>query len=117
MSHISRRNLVQAAALVPFQAVRGTAQNSAIKVGIIGAGSRGSYDGRILSKDPRARVTAVCDISDEQLAKAKSFAPDASQHKDFKEVLAGDVDAVVIATPVFLHPEHFEAAVKSGKHI
>jgi len=31
--------------------------------------------------------------------------------------LASDVDAVVIATPVFLHPEHFEAAVKSGKHI
>jgi predicted dehydrogenase len=118
VSHISRRNLVQAAALVPFQAVRGTAQNSAIKVGIIGTGSRGSYDGRILSKDPRARVTAVCDISDEQLAKAKaSFAPNASQHKDYKEVLASDVDAVIIATPVFLHPEHFEAAVKSGKHI
>ena len=23
----------------------------------------------------------------------------------------------MIATPVYLHPEHFEAAVKSGKHI
>jgi predicted dehydrogenase len=27
------------------------------------------------------------------------------------------VDAVIIATPVYLHPEHFEAAVKAGKHI
>ena len=27
------------------------------------------------------------------------------------------MDAVMIATPVYLHPEHFEAAVKSGKHI
>jgi len=24
---------------------------------------------------------------------------------------------VIIATPVFLHPEHFEAAIKAGKHI
>jgi len=28
-----------------------------------------------------------------------------------------NVDAVLIATPVFLHPEHFEAAVEAGKHI
>jgi predicted dehydrogenase len=27
------------------------------------------------------------------------------------------VDAVLITTPVYLHPEHFEAAVPSGKHI
>ena len=32
-------------------------------------------------------------------------------------MLASDVDAVIIATPVFLHAEHFEAAVKAGKHI
>jgi myo-inositol 2-dehydrogenase/D-chiro-inositol 1-dehydrogenase len=118
VSNISRRSVLQIAALVPFQAVRGTAQNSAIKIGIIGTGSRGSYDGRIISKDPRARVTEVCDINEEQLTKAKStFAPDAKLTKDFREVLASDVDAVIIATPVFLHPEHFEAAVKSGKHI
>jgi len=27
------------------------------------------------------------------------------------------VDSVLIATPVCLHPEHFEAAVKADKHI
>jgi predicted dehydrogenase len=32
-------------------------------------------------------------------------------------MLSSQVDAVLIATPVFLHPEHFEAAVKAGKHV
>ena len=117
--NVSRRNIVQAAALVPFQAVRGTAQNSAVKVGLIGAGSRGTNDARILAKNPGARIVAVCDIVDEQIqaAKTKIPAPDAKAYTDYRDVLASDVDAVVIATPVFLHPEHFEAALKAGKHI
>jgi myo-inositol 2-dehydrogenase/D-chiro-inositol 1-dehydrogenase len=116
---MSRRNLVQAATLVPFQAVRGTAANDALKIGVVGVGGRGSYDASIIGKDPRARVTAICDISDEQIAKvkAKMPAPDLKTYKDYHDLLASDVDAVIIATPVFLHPEHFEAAVKSGKHI
>src|SRR5262249_41152553 len=36
---------------------------------------------------------------------------------DFGKMLASPVDAVMIATPVFLHPEHFEAAVQAGKHV
>lgn len=119
MSDLSRRAVVQAAALVPFQAVRGSAQNSAIRVGLIGAGSRGTYTSTTIAKDPRVKVTAMCDVSEEQIAKAKAKngAADAKEYKNFQDLLASDVDAVMIATPVYLHPEHFEAAVKSGKHI
>jgi myo-inositol 2-dehydrogenase / D-chiro-inositol 1-dehydrogenase len=119
METLSRRNLVKTAALVPFQAVRGTAQNSAIKIGLIGSGSRGTNDARILAKDPHARIVAVADIVEEQMtaAKAKIPAADARTYRNYKDLLASDVDAVVIATPVFLHPEHLEAAIKAGKHI
>jgi len=119
MSDLSRRAVVQAAALVPFQAVRGSAQNSAIKVGLIGAGSRGTYTGSEIAKNPRVKITAVCDVVEEQITKAKNRigAADAKGYKNFQDVLASDVDAVMIATPVYLHPDHFEAAVKSGKHI
>src|SRR5687767_3726302 len=84
MSHPTRRNLIQAAALVPIQAVRGTAQNSAVRIGLIGAGSRGTYTSRIVTKDPRAKVVAICDVFDEQLenAKAKIPTPDAKAFKN-----------------------------------
>lgn len=119
MPNITRRTAVQAAALVPFQAIRGSAQNSAIRIGIIGAGSRGTYTGSTIAKDPHVKIAAVCDIVPDHIAnaKAKIGAPDAREYSDYREVLASDVDAVMISTPVYLHPDHFEAAVKSGKHI
>jgi myo-inositol 2-dehydrogenase / D-chiro-inositol 1-dehydrogenase len=120
MSELTRRNLVRTAALAPFQAVRGTAQNSAVRIGLIGAGSRGTYTSRTIAQDPRAKVVAICDVVEDQIANAKLKipAPDAKGYTHFEDVLASkDVDAVMIATPVYLHPEHFEAAVKSGKHI
>jgi len=112
--------MVQAAAVVPFQAVRGSAQNSAVRIGVIGVGNRGSYTARTVAKDPKARVVAICDVSDEQLAAAREKipAPDAKAYKRYQDLLDNkDVDAVMIATPVYMHPDHFEAAVKSGKHV
>ena len=119
MSNLSRRTVMQAAALVPYQAVRSSAQNSAIKIGLIGAGSRGTYTATAIAKDPRAKVVAICDVVEDQVTKAKAniVAMDAKAYKNYQDVLASDVDAIMIATPVYLHPEHFEAAVKSGKHI
>ncbi len=119
MQVISRRSVMQAATLAPIQVVRGSAQNSAIRIGLIGAGSRGTYTAGMVAKDPRAKVVAICDVVPEQIAKAKARigVPGAAEYRNFQDVLASDVDAVMIATPVYLHPDHFEAAVKSGKHI
>ena len=116
---ITRRRAMQAAAIVPFQTVRGTAANSAPTVGVIGTGGRGTYDATLLTKNTGARVTALCDIAEDRIERARKAigAEGARAYKDYRELLASDVDAVIITTPVFLHPEHFEAAVKAGKHI
>jgi predicted dehydrogenase len=115
----SRRNAVKAAALIPFAAVRGSAANSAVTVGLFGSGSRGTYVAGTLAKNTPGRVVALCDIFDAKMEKAKASigVENPKLYKDFHQLLASDVDAVIIATPVFLHAEHFEAAVKSGKHI
>ena len=116
---LTRRNLVQAAALVPFAAVRGTAANSAVRVGLLGSGGRGSRLASYVVKTPQAKLVALCDLFDEQIDRAKERIPISSPkvYKDLHEMLASDIDAVIIATPVFLHPEHLEAAVKAGKHV
>ncbi|MBK5294786.1 MAG: Gfo/Idh/MocA family oxidoreductase [Acidobacteriia bacterium] len=115
----SRRAAVQAALAAPFAPVRGTAANSAVSVGLIGAGSRGTYVATLMAKNTPARVVALCDVVDGKSEKAqKSIGIENPKlYKDFRQLLASDVDAVIIATPVFLHAGHFEAAVKSGKHI
>src|SRR6266436_360428 len=118
---ISRRNLVTAAAIVPAAAIRGSAANSAVTVGLIGCGGRGTHDAGLLVKEvPNARLVALADVFEDRVARAKK----ATGVQNVKEYPSGDallsaggVDAVIIATPVYLHPEHFEAAVRAKKHI
>jgi myo-inositol 2-dehydrogenase/D-chiro-inositol 1-dehydrogenase len=116
---ISRRAAIRAAAILPLAKVRGSAANSAVTVGLIGAGSRGTYLTGLVARNTTARVVALCDVVDGKAEKvAKGIGIENSRlYKDYRRLLAGDVDAVIIATPVFLHAEHFEAAVKAGKHI
>jgi predicted dehydrogenase len=116
---ISRRDLIRATTILPAAAIRGSAANSAPTVGLIGAGGRGTTDARLLTEHTAARITAISDLYEVKIdaARQRIPAPGAKAYKDYHELLASDVDAVIIATPVFLHPEHFEAAVKAGKHI
>src|SRR5690348_16951605 len=117
---ISRRKLVTAAAVVPLSAVRGTAANSAVSVGLIGCGGRGTFDIGLMANIEGARVTAVADLFPERIESTKSRAKlaDAKGYNSGAELLEkSGVDAVIIATPVYLHPEHFEAAVRAKKNI
>lgn len=120
MDQTTRRNVLRSAAVLSASVVTGTAANSAVRVGLIGSGNRGTYVATEMAKNTPARVVALCDIYPEKMeqAKGKIGAADAKTYKDLRDLLASpDVDAVIIATPVFLHAEHFEAAVKAGKHI
>ncbi len=121
----TRRQILTGAAsgilIVKPETAFGSQANSAVSLGIIGAGNRGAYDGAIFVKDPRARLVALCDISNDKIDNAKTVIPGIDKipvHKDYRDLLARtDIDAVLIATPIFLHPEHFEAAAKARKHI
>ncbi|MBI3680682.1 MAG: Gfo/Idh/MocA family oxidoreductase [Acidobacteria bacterium] len=104
--------------LTPEQ-VRGAQANSAITAGLIGCGSRGTEVASIFARHDRVRFTALCDVRPEQMDRTaeRLKAPDARRFRDHRELLQSGVDAVLIASPVFLHPEHLESAILAGKHI
>lgn len=123
---VSRRRFLQASSFVPSSflivhpsAVRGTQANSRIAVGLIGAGGRGTYDASIVHQDPRARITALCDLFDDQIERAikRIGVQNPRIYRDFEQLLASDVDAVIIATPPFEHPRMLEAAIQARKHV
>jgi myo-inositol 2-dehydrogenase / D-chiro-inositol 1-dehydrogenase len=122
---VSRRGFFQsttaasAFTIVSAQAVRGTQANSKVTFGLIGTGNRGSYDASIVNADPRAQVTALCDLFDDRIETAtqKIKAVKPKVYKDYEKLLASDLDAVIIATPPFEHPRMLEAAIQSRKHI
>jgi len=117
MSELTRRTAL--AASIAASLVRGTAQNSALRVGVLGTGNRGTFVATMMAKHTPAKVVAVCDLFPDKMEAAKKSLgePDARMYTDFQKMLASDIDAILIATPVFLHAEHFEAALKAGKHI
>jgi myo-inositol 2-dehydrogenase/D-chiro-inositol 1-dehydrogenase len=103
--------------IVSPQSVRGSQANSALSVGLVGCGNRGMYVSGIFAKNEYAKVTKICDIYDDRLAAGQKAYSGAQEFKDIKELLASDIDAVLIATPIVYHPEHFELATKARKHI
>src|SRR6266545_2839512 len=103
--------------ILKAQTVRGTAANSALTVGLIGCGRRGAAISGIFARNEFARIAALCDIYDDQLHAASQKFSGAKTFKNMNDLLASNVDAVYIATPPYLHPEHFEEAVKTRKHI
>jgi len=103
--------------IVKPQSVRGAQANSALSVGLIGCGRRGSYVTGLFAKNEFAKIAYLCDIYDDQIAAASKMFSGAKAFKNIDDMLASDVDAVYIATPPYLHPPHFEAAVKARKHI
>src|SRR5690349_21193493 len=92
---------------------------SKIGVGIIGCGGitlQNHLPGLALCPD--VQVTALCDANPEVLQRAKQVANVQHTYADYRELLQrDDVNAVIIATPNFLHAPIAIEAARMGKHI
>src|SRR5881296_3631535 len=138
-SEVDRRTFVgvtaaaAAAMFIKPALVHGTHANSGIRVGLLGCGGRGTEDAANLVDTGGARVVALADLFQDQLDAAHAHFDQLQQAKgyaalDSRQLFVGprayeqiaaskEVDAIVIATPPYFHPQHLETVVAAGKHV
>ena len=78
--------------------------------GILGAGMMGREHIKNIRLIDECQVSALCDTDSGMLAAASALAPDAITTESIDELLGIEsLDALVIATPNYLHAEHLRA--------
>src|SRR5699024_6167865 len=88
-----------------------------INVGIIGMGIRGQMYAETVEQSNKATVAAVSDVNEGFLEKTKNHF-NANGYTDYKDMFEQEnLDAVIVATPDFLHKEPVILAAKKGIHI
>ena len=92
-----------------------------VRIGIIGTGNMGTVHLGFFhaGKIPNAVVTAVADTDEIKLGKVKQLFPgEYACYRSGEELIEkADVDAVIIATPHYSHPELAVAAFRKGLHV
>lgn len=89
-----------------------------VQIAVIGSGYWGRNYVRNLQGLPEARLTWVCDLSEEARRRAAQLAPGARLSARLEEVLADpELEAVVISTNAAHHHAHAVAALRAGKHV
>jgi myo-inositol 2-dehydrogenase / D-chiro-inositol 1-dehydrogenase len=102
--------------------VRGADANAKLKIGLIGCGGRGRWIIDLFLKNGHYALAAVADcFKDRSDDLGKAFhVPEASRYSGlngYQRLLEQPLDAVVIETPPYFHPQHAAAAVSAGKHV
>ncbi len=84
-----------------------------LKIGLIGAGGMGSFHARTLAAMGDVEMVAIADpIGDAAARLAAEVGGVASL--DWHDVIAADIDGLVIASPAFAHEEQAVAALAAG---
>lgn len=139
MKKMERRSFIKSATAVSaFTILKpgtafGSNANSAIRMGIIGCGGRGTAVISSMSKNTSTVIIAMADLLDDKLQSANSVLnklntakglpeiPKANIYQGSKAYLSllnnKDVDAVLISSPCYSHAGYIEAALAAGKHV
>ncbi|MGH2622646.1 MAG: Gfo/Idh/MocA family protein, partial [Sphingobacterium sp.] len=125
---ISRRKFIESSGVAissiaigpsAFHFIRNQDNNQVLHIGIIGVGSRGKGLLNLLKDIENVQITAICDLRDDHLIQAKKMlSAEVKTFKKYDDFMQYEkLDAVVIATPLYLHYPMAISAMKHGKHV
>jgi predicted dehydrogenase len=123
---LTRRRFVQtttAAASAVFGCpaiLKSAAPNSLLQVACIGVGGMGGNTMKSVASHSKVKIVALCDLDQPTLDTAAKTYPDASRHKDWRELLSKYVDkfdAITIGTPDHMHAAPAVTALRARKHL
>lgn len=126
---LSRRGFVKVSAataagfmIAEPESALGTSAASRLHVGILGVGGRGTFVGTRFRQHPEIEVRALADLRDDKLTAAAGHfkVPVGRCYVGLggcDEMLAQDLDVIVVATPPYFHVKHLESAVTAGRHV
>jgi myo-inositol 2-dehydrogenase / D-chiro-inositol 1-dehydrogenase len=128
-AHITRRRFIAGtgASVLAFsvlkpELVRGAEANAKVDIGLIGCGGRGKWIGDLFLKNGGYNIVAVADYFQDHADEAgeKFKVPAARRYtglSGYRRLLEQKLDAVVIETPPYFHPEQAAAGIEAGKHV
>ncbi|MHB1036747.1 MAG: Gfo/Idh/MocA family oxidoreductase [Pirellulales bacterium] len=90
-----------------------------LNVASVGVGGMGWGDTNAFA-DGAINMVAVCDVSEENLAKSGERFPSAKRYNDWRKMLdqeAKNIDAVTVSTPDHTHAPVTMSAILRGKHV
>ncbi len=130
VKEVSRRDFIKTAGLaaaafsiVPRFVLGGPgylAPSDTLYIAGIGVGGKGTSDLTGFAKNPKAKISFLCDIDDRQAMESKTNFPTAKYYKDFRVMLdkeAKNIDAVSVSTADHTHAVAAMAAMQRGKHV
>ncbi len=97
-----------------------TTATTTVRLGMIGCGGISNQHARNLVDLPGVRIVALADLNMTNIAALKERYPAlaaADEFSDYRELLATDVDGVIIMTPHGLHYGQIGDALRADKHV
>src|SRR5262245_44894974 len=88
-----------------------------LRIGVIGCGYWGPKLARNFHDLPGTCLEAISDMRQDRLDEMKQLYPETYTTHNHRDLLADDIDAVVIATPVHTHYALAKEALLAGKHV
>lgn len=115
---VTRRDLLATAVMVGAATAAGAA-NDSVPYGVIGAGGRGSYLLKHLQGIGNGRCVAVCDLDAGKTDRAAQIVgTNPAKYEDYRALLDNrNVEAVIVAVPLFEHYALTRDALLAGKHV